>query len=180
VKTRTNSNKFLAYLRELAAFRESYAKTRNIPRNRVFKDDAMVELASTKPTTQEDLSKSRLLLREARKGDIAEGILNAIKTVNAMDVDSYPRLPKVNDKLQVNPALADLLRVLLKAKSERSDVAQKMIASTAELDALAAGQRDVPSLKGWRMDVFGSDALRLCEGKVGLAVKGNKVKLFEL
>jgi len=178
--TRTNSNKFLAYLRELAAFRESYAKTRNIPRNRVFKDDAMVELASTKPTTQEDLSKSRLLLREARKGDIAEGILNAIKTVNAMDVDSYPRLPKVNDKLQVNPALADLLRVLLKAKSERSDVAQKMIASTAELDALAAGQRDVPSLKGWRMDVFGSDALRLCEGKVGLAVKGNKVKLFEL
>jgi len=55
-----------------------------------------------------------------------------------------------------------------------------MIASTAELDALAAGQRNVPSLKGWRMDVFGSDALRLCEGSVGLAVKGNKVKLFEL
>ena len=180
VKTRTNSNKFLAYLRELAAFRESYAKKRNIPRNLVFKDDAMVELASTKPTTHEDLNKSRLLLREARKGDIADGILNAIKTVNAMDADSYPRLPKVNDKLQVNPALADLLRVLLKAKSERSDVAQKMIASTAELDALAAGQRDVPALKGWRMDVFGSDALRLCEGKVGLAVKGNKVKLFEL
>jgi ribonuclease D len=63
----------LAYLRELAAFRESYAKTRNIPRNRVFKDDAMIELASTKPATQEDLNKSRLLLREARKGDIAEG-----------------------------------------------------------------------------------------------------------
>ena len=97
-----------------------------------------------------------------------------------MDAENYPRLPKVNDKLQVNPALADLLRVLLKAKSERSDVAQKMIASTAELDALAAGQRDVPSLRGWRMDVFGLDALRLCEGKVGLAVKGNKVKLFEL
>ena len=180
VKTRANSNKFLAYVRELAAFRESYAKTRNIPRNRVFKDDAMVELASTKPSMQEDLNQSRLLLREARKGDIAEGILNAIKIVNAMDAENYPRLPKVNDKLQVNPALADLLRVLLKAKSERSDVAQKMIASTAELDALAAGQRDVPSLRGWRMDVFGLDALRLCEGKVGLAVKGNKVKLFEL
>ena len=180
VKTRTNSNKFLAYLRELAAFRESYAKTRNIPRNRVFKDDAMIELASTKPATQEDLNKSRLLLREARKGDIADGILTAIKTVNAMDADTYPKPPKVNDKLQVNSAVADLLRVLLKAKSERSDVAQKMIASTAELDALAAGQRDVPSLKGWRMDVFGSDALRLCDGKVGLAVKGSKVKLFEL
>ena len=180
IKTRTSSNKFLAYLRELAAFREQYAQTRNVPRNRVYKDDAMVELASTKPTTQEDLSKSRLLLREARKGEISDGILNAIKTVNAMDPETFPKLPKSNDKLQVNPALADLLRVLLKAKSEGSDVAQKMIANTSELDALAGGQRDLPSLKGWRMDVFGSDALRLCEGRVGLAVKGNKVKLFEL
>ena len=180
IKTRTISNKFLAYVRELAAFREQYAQTRNVPRNRVYKDDAIVELASTKPTTQEDLSKSRLLLREARKGEIADGILTAIKTVNAIDPETFPKLPRVNDKLQVNPALADLLRVLLKAKSERSDVAQKMIANTSELDALAAGQRDLPSLKGWRMDVFGSDALRLCEGKVGLAVKGNKVKLFEL
>ena len=180
IKTRTSSNKFLAYVRELAAFREQYAQTRNVPRNRVYKDDAMVELASTKPTTQEDLSKSRLLLREARKGEISDGILNAIKTVNAMDPETFPKLPKSNDKLQVNPALADLLRVLLKAKSEGSDVAQKMIANTSELDALAGGQRDLPSLKGWRMDIFGSDALRLCEGRVGLAVKGNKVKLFEL
>ena len=180
LKMRTSSPRFLAIAKELASFREAFAQDRNIPRSRVYKDDALMELASTKPTSHQDLGKSRLLLREARKGDIAEGILNAIKTGNAMDADSYPRLPKVNDKLQVNPALADLLRVLLKAKSERSDVAQKMIASTAELDALAAGQRDVPSLKGWRMDVFGSDALRLCEGKVGLAVKGNKVKLFEL
>ena len=180
IKTRTSSNKFLAYVRELAAFREQYAQTRNVPRNRVYKDDAMVELASTKPITHEDLSKSRLLLREARKGEISDGILNAIKTVNAMDPETFPKLPKSSDKLQVNPALADLLRVLLKAKSEGSDVAQKMIANTSELDALAGGQRDLPSLKGWRMDVFGSDALRLCEGRVGLAVKGNKVKLFEL
>tara|TARA_B100000780_G_C21099915_1_gene443826 strand:- start:503 stop:1660 length:1158 start_codon:yes stop_codon:yes gene_type:complete len=180
IKTRTSSNKFLAFVRELAAFRENYAQNRNIPRNRVYKDDAMVELASTKPTTYEDLSKSRLLQREARKGEIADGIINAIKTVNAMDPEIFPKLPKFNDKLQVNPALADLLRVLLKAKSELSDVAQKMIANSSELDALAAGQRDLPSLKGWRMDVFGSDALRLCEGKVGLAVKGNKIKLFEL
>ena len=180
IKTRTSSNKFLAFVRELAAFRENYAQNRNIPRNRVYKDDAMVELASTKPTTYEDLSKSRLLQREARKGEIADGIINAIKIVNAMDPEIFPKLPKFNDKLQVNPALADLLRVLLKAKSELSDVAQKMIANSSELDALAAGQRDLPSLKGWRMDVFGSDALRLCEGKVGLAVKGNKIKLFEL
>ena len=180
VKTRTNSRIFLAYVRELAAFRERYAKSKNIPRNRVYKDDALVELASTKPISHDDLNKSRLLLREARKGAIADGIIQASKTVASMSPENFPKPVAINEKLQVNPALADLLRVLLKAKSERSDVAQKMIANVAELDALAAGQRDLSCLSGWRLDVFGSDALRLCEGKVGLAVKGNKVKLIDL
>ena len=180
VKTRTNSGIFLAYVRELAAFREHYAKSKNIPRNRVYKDDALVELASTKPISHDDLNKSRLLLREARKGAIADGIIQASKTVASMSPENFPKPVAINEKLQVNPALADLLRVLLKAKSERSDVAQKMIANVAELDALAAGQRDLSCLSGWRLDVFGSDALRLCEGKVGLAVKGNKVKLIDL
>ena len=73
VKTRTNSGKFLAIVRELAKFRETYAQTKNIPRNRVVKDDALLELASTKPKSLKDLGRSRLLLRDARKGEIAEG-----------------------------------------------------------------------------------------------------------
>ena len=114
IKTRTNSNKFLAFIRELAAFRETYAQSKNIPRNRVMKDDALLELASSKPSSIDDLSKSRLILREARKGEIAVGILAAIKTVAAMEPENFPKSPKTNEKLQVNPALADLLRVLLK------------------------------------------------------------------
>ena len=180
VKNRSSSRAYLSYIRELAAFRELYAQSKNIPRNRVFKDDALLELASSKPTNLEALSKSRLILREARKGDIAYGILEAIKTVAAMKPENFPKLPKSKEKLQVNPALADLLRVLLKAKSEESDVAQKMIATVSELDALAAGERDLPSLKGWRLEVFGKDALKLCLGEVGLCLNGNKVQLFTL
>ena len=180
IKIRSSSRVYLSYIRELAAFRELYAQSKNIPRNRVFKDDALLELASSKPTNLEALSKSRLILREARKGDIAYGILEAIKTVAAMNPENFPKLPKSKEKLQVNPALADLLRVLLKAKSEESDVAQKMIATVSELDALAAGERDLPSLKGWRLKVFGKDALRLCLGEVGLCLNGNKVQLFTL
>ena len=180
IKIRSGSRVYLSYIRELAAFRELYAQSKNIPRNRVFKDDALLELASSKPTNLEALSKSRLILREARKGDIAYGILEAIKTVAAMKPENFPKLPKSKEKLQVNPALADLLRVLLKAKSEESDVAQKMIATVSELDALAAGERDLPSLKGWRLKVFGKDALRLCLGEVGLCLIGNKVQLFTL
>jgi len=181
LKTRTNSGRFLAIARELARFREGYAQSRNIPRTRVYKDDALLELASTKPADHQDLSRSRLLLREARRGEIAEGILAAVKEGLNAPQDTLPK-PENNgrDKLQVNPALADLLRVLLKARCEQEKVAQKLIASAADLDALAAGMRDVAALSGWRARVFGDDAVRLCEGKLGLAAKGASVQVIEV
>lgn len=180
VKTRTNSARFLAIVRELAAFREAHAQTNNVPRNRVFKDDALVELASTKPKNAGDLGGSRLLLREARKGAIAEGILDAVQKGLNCPTDKMPQPDRSRDKLQVNPALADLLRVLLKAKTETSGVAAKLIAPSADLDAIAAGQRDVAALSGWRKEVFGEDALRLCDGEIALRAKGQNVEVVEL
>lgn len=180
VKIRTTTPKFLAIVRELARFREGYAQSRNVPRNRVFKDDALVELASTKPKTMQDLGRSRLLLREARKGEIADGILAAVAAGLACKPDDMPKADRTREKLQVNPALADLLRVLLKAKTESSGVAPKLIAPAADLDAIAAGERDVPALTGWRQEVFGADALRLCDGEIALAAKGNSVKIVNL
>ncbi|MGJ8627819.1 MAG: ribonuclease D [Sulfitobacter sp.] len=180
VKTRTNSTKFLAIVRELAAFREEYAQARNIPRNRVYKDDALVELASLKPSNYEELSRARLLLRDARKGDIADGILAAIKAGIACKTADMPQPDRSREKLQVNPALADLLRVLLKAKTESAGVAAKLIAPASDLDGIAAGLRDMPAMKGWRLEVFGNDALRLCEGKIALTAKGNDVKVVEV
>lgn len=180
VKTRTNSTKFLAIVRELAAFREEYAQARNIPRNRVYKDDALVELASLKPSNHEELSRARLLLRDARKGDIADGILARIKAGIACKTSDMPQPDRSREKLQVNPALADLLRVLLKAKTESAGVAAKLIAPASDLDGIAAGLRDMPAMKGWRLEVFGNDALRLCEGKIALTAKGNDVKVVEV
>jgi ribonuclease D len=181
VKTRTNSGRFLAVVKELARFREGYAQSRDVPRSRVYKDDALLELASTKPANMQDLSRSRLLLREARRGEIAEGILAAVKAGLEMPADDVPK-PPVNgrEKLQVNPALADLLRVLLKARSEDTRVAQRLIASAADLDFRAAGRRDVPALNGWRAEVFGADAIRLCDGKLALAAKGQSVRVIEV
>mgnify|MGYP001793832390 FL=1 len=180
VKTRTHSPKFLALVKELAAFRERFAQERNIPRNRVYKDDALVELASNKPKSLEDLGRSRLLLREARKGDIADGILAAVQAGLAMPANDMPQPDRSREKLQVNPALADLLRVLLKAKTESAGVAAKLIATAADLAALAAGERDVAALKGWRSEVFGEDALRLCDGRVALAAQGDAVRIVPL
>jgi ribonuclease D len=180
IKTRTNSGRFLAIVKELARFRETYARDRNIPRSRVYKDDALLELASTKPRSLDDLGRSRLLLREARKGEIADGILEAVRRGLEMPADEVPTPDTSRDQLQVNGALADLLRVLLKAKSEEAGVAAKLIASASELDEIAAGIRTVPSLKGWRAKVFGDDALRLCSGKVALTANGRAVEIVEL
>ncbi len=181
LKTRTNSGTFLAIARELARFRETHAQSRNVPRNRVFKDDALMELASVKPRDMKELGRSRLLLREARKGDIAEGILAAIKSGLAVPKDQQPRPARSSrDKLQVNPALADLLRVLLKARCEQEKVAQKLIANAADLDALAAGKRDIAALRGWRAQVFGNDAVKLCEGKLALTARGTRVETIEV
>jgi ribonuclease D len=180
VRTRTTSARFLGIVRELAKFREIYAQARNIPRTRVYKDDALVELASTKPATLNDLSRSRLLLRDARKGEIADGILAAVAAGQAADAASLPEVDGERDKMVVNPALADLLRVLLKAKAEAEGVAQKLIATASELDEIAAGRRDLPALMGWRREVFGEDALKLVAGQIALAAKGSDVVLVPL
>lgn len=177
VKTRTTSGRFLAIVRELARFREGYAQNKNIPRSRIFKDDALLELASTKPATLDELNKSRLLLREARRGDIADGIITAVRAGLDCKPEDVPHVSEESAQLQVNTALADLLRVLLKAKSEETGVAAKLIASSSDLDRIAAGKRDVPALTGWRLDVFGKDALRLAKGEVALTAAGASVRL---
>lgn len=180
VKTRTTSGRFLAIVKELARFRESYAQMNNVPRSRVMKDDALLELASTRPTNAEELGRSRLLMREGRKTEIADGILAAIKSGMEMRTEDMPRPDTSRDQLQVNPALADLLRVLLKAKSESLGVAPRLIASASELDSIAAGQRDLPVLRGWRAEAFGDDAIRLCRGEIALSAKGHEVRVVTL
>ncbi|MEZ5796543.1 MAG: ribonuclease D [Paracoccaceae bacterium] len=180
IKTRTSSGRFLAIVKELARFREAYAQAQNVPRSRVMKDDALLELASTKPQSAEELGRSRLLLREGRKPEIAEGILAAVKAGMEMKPEDMPKVDPQKDQPQVNGALADLLRVLLKAKSESLGVAPRLIASSAELDAIASGGREVEALRGWRREAFGDDALRLCKGEVALSAKGSEIRIVRL
>ena len=180
IKTRTTSGRFLAVVKELARFRESYCQSHNIPRSRVMKDDALLELASTRPANHEELGRSRLLMREGRKPDIADGIIAAVKAGMETKPEDLPRPDAVREQLQVNPALADLLRVLLKAKSEGLGVAARLIASSSDLDLIASGQRDVAALSGWRAETFGEDALRLCRGEIALTAKGSEVRVVKI
>ncbi len=181
IKTRNSSGKHLAVVQELAKFREETARSRNVPRNRILKDDAILELASTRPGSIGDLSKSRLLLREARKGQMAEDILAAVARGRAMQAEDMPRPKAAPARRQGSEGLMELLKVLLKAKSEDAGVAQKLVASTSDLEDLAYGDLDdLKVLSGWRKIVFGADALRLRSGEIALSANGSAVKIVDL
>ena len=180
LKMRNPSPRFVAIARSLAAFRERYAQETDVPRARVVKDDALLELAALKPKDHAELGKVRLLLREARRGAIADGILAAVAEGVAVPREDLPDPPSHKARDQVNGALADLLRVLLKAKSEGEGVAPKLIASASDLDDIASGERDGPWAQGWRRTVFGEDALRLCDGTIALACRGHEVRIVAL
>ena len=180
LKMRSPTPRFVAIARALAAFREIHARETDVPRSRVFKDDALLELASLKPKDASELGKARLLLREARRGPIADGILAAVAEGVAEPREALPEPPASRARDQMNAALADLLRVLLKAKAEAEGVAAKLVASASDLDDIASGARDGAWARGWRGEVFGQDALRLCEGEIALACEGRRVRIVRL
>jgi ribonuclease D len=181
LKTRSTSGKVLAAAQCLAAWREREAQARDVPRSRILKDDALLEIAASRPTTVEELNASRLLQREGRKGPAAEAILAALREAEEMPPEARP---DVEERPQPRPgaaALVELLKVLLKAKSDETGVAQRLIASAVDLEALAADDApDVPALHGWRRAVFGEDALRLKAGEIALTATPKGVRIVAL
>jgi ribonuclease D len=181
VKARSHSPKYLAVVRALAQWRETSAQARDVPRSRVLKDDALLEIASARPKTPEELGKLRLIQREARRPEVASGIVAAVAEGEACPPDDRPSLPPAPQRRQGSAAISDMLRVFLKARAEKLGVASKLIASSADLDALAGEENpDLPALKGWRREVFGDDALRVMSGKLGLVARPGGVELIEV
>ncbi|SET04636.1 ribonuclease D [Oceanicella actignis] len=181
LKTRSSSDKFLAVAKALAAWRERRAQERNIPRNRLLKDDALLEIASNRPKTLEELGRSRLLLREARKGDVAQEILAAVAEGEATPPEKRPRPPEPAQNRPGTGALVDLLKVLLKARAEEMGVAPKLLASTEDLTRLANDDEpDVPALRGWRRKAFGELALQLRRGEIALSASRKGIEIVEL
>ena len=141
-----------------------------------------MELAASRPKDLESLSKSRLLTRENRNGEAAKSILDALADMKAGNI---PPPTKPKDSHRPTPgqsAVAELLRTLLRAKAADADVAARLIASSADLDRLAVetNPTDLSALNGWRLEVFGEDALRLKAGKIALSAGPKGVKVVEL
>ncbi len=181
IKSRNGNGRFLAVLREVTAWREREARARDVPRNRILRDEALIEIAHHTPSTPGDLARTRGLGRNLAEGSAGGQILQAVARGLAVPESECPEADAKRDVPRGVGPVADLLKVLLKMKCDQGDVAQKLVASSADVDLIAAdGEKaDVRALHGWRRQVFGEDALRLRNGELSLAISGRKVVLVD-
>jgi ribonuclease D len=179
LKTRVRKPKELAILIEVASWREHEARTRDVPRGRVLKDDVIGDIAIQAPTTMERLAGLRSLPRGFERSKWGEAILEAVKRGIARDPKTLPRLERAKPVIN-GQATVELLKVLLRMTSERHGVAAKVIATVDDLDRIAADDgADVPAMHGWRRELFGEKALALKQGRLMLAVEKNRVVTVE-
>jgi ribonuclease D len=181
LRPRTNNRRMLGLLRAAVAWREREAQRINIPRQRLIKDESLLEMAAVAPTTPEALSRIRGVTRGFAEGRTGTGLLAALQEALALPDAELPAAPRGREGAKPSPALVSLLKVLLAAKCEEHHVAPKLLASSEELDRLAAeDEPDLPVLHGWRREVFGEDALALKSGRITLGVDGKRVKLVRV
>jgi ribonuclease D len=182
IKARSPKPRFLAVLREVTAWRETEAQRKDLPRNRILRDEALVEIAHNSPKTTNDLARIRGLGQRLAEGNAGESILKAVEAGRNLPDHECPVVPRGPNLPRGIGPVTDLLKVLLKMKCEQQDVAQKLIASVDDLEKIAAygEQADVSALTGWRRPLFGQDALNLREGKLALVINGLTLELVEI
>ncbi len=179
LRPRTANRRQLGLLRAVAAWREREAQRANIPRQRILKDETLLEIAATAPETPEALARARGVSEGFARGRMGAAPLAAIAEARALPEAALPLAQVGRDGPRPSPALVALLKVLLAAKCEAHHVAPKLVASSEDIDRLAT--EDTPAVRalhGWRREVFGADALALKDGMIALGVEGRRVRLI--
>lgn len=181
IRLKTGTPRYLARLKILAAWREEKAVKENRARGRILKDDILSEIAYQNPKSSEDLAHIRQLPDRYRKGEGAEILFTLLKRANELPENQCPVLEKPKQGESMDPGVLDLLRVLLRLKGEELKVAEKLIATSRDLEALATAEEnaDVKCLYGWRYDVFGKDALSFLKGQSQFMIRDKKLILHQ-
>jgi len=181
LRPRSNNRRYLGMVRALAAWREREAQRVNIPRQRLLRDESLLEIAASVPSTPEELARARNVSRGFAEGRSGTALLSAIAEAKSLPDETLPPASRGNrDAPRSSPALVALLKVLLGAKCEEHDVAPRLVASAEDLDRIALGENDVDTLRGWRRDLFGADAINLREGRIALGFEGTRIRLINI
>jgi ribonuclease D len=177
---RLRKSKEVAVLMEVAAWREREAQTRDVPRGRILKDDALIDVAVSAPRSTEALGRLRSIPNGFERSRTGADILEAVERGLTRDPATVP-MPERSRGRGAAGAVVELLKVLLKAVAEQEGVAPKIIATVEELEAIAESDTaDVPALHGWRRSLFGEKALALKNGQLGLVLERSRVVVRDL
>jgi ribonuclease D len=181
LKSRLRKPAELAVLKFVAAWREREARSRNVPRSRVLKDDAIYEIAQQQPKDTEAMSRLRTIPKGWERSASGAAIIEAVNAALALPKTEMPHAPRHVHVPEGTAAAVELLKVLLKLISDREGVAAKIIANTDDLEKIASeGEKaEVAALHGWRRELFGETALKLINGGVGLRFVNKKVEAVE-
>jgi ribonuclease D len=183
LKPRTSNKRFLAALAGVAAWREQEAQSRDVPRNRVLKDEVLLELASNPPEDGEALEHIRAVPKGFAASKMGKSLLDALAEArNAPPPElPVPEPERKRRKHEAAPAAVDLLKTLLRLRAEEARVAPRLIANADDIERLAAGEDDgVAALAGWRYEVFGKDAVALRKGQLAIALEKGEAVIVEL
>ena len=182
LKPRTGNKRFLALLAAVAAWREREAQTRDIPRNRVLKDEVLLEIAANTPEDGETLERIRAVPKGFAASRMGKSLLEAIAEAKNAPPPELPAEPeRKRRRREPSPSAVDLLKTLLRLRAQETGVAPRLIANADDIERLAAGEDDgVAALSGWRYDVFGKDAVALRKGQLAIALENGEAVIVEL
>ncbi|MCL6706773.1 ribonuclease D [Pseudomonas sp. R2.Fl] len=182
LKMRLRKPQELAVMKYVAAWREREARSRNVPRQRVLKDDAIFEIAQQQPKDAEALGRLRTIPKGWERSTAGSAIVEAVNAALALPKADMPQVPRHGHAPDGAASAVELLKVLLRLISEKHGVAAKMIANSDDLDKIAieGEQADVPAMHGWRRELFGDAALKLIDGGIALRFAGKRVEAMEL
>ena len=172
--------KALAILRELAAWRENEARQRNKPRGSILRDEILVEVARRAPSTPATLRGLRgFHSRELERS--SEQILATVERALALPKTEWPE-PARPAAESAPTGLVEVLQAVLRVRAEQAHMAPALLATTADLEALAArhgtpAAEELPILQGWRRKIAGEPLLRLLEGRAALRVDPGSLRL---
>lgn len=176
LKIKTRERRVLAVLREVAAWREKEAQRRDVPRNRVIRDETLVDMAVHTPKDEAGLKKIRNMPGDIVKGKYAAQLLQAITRGKSVPPEDCPVATKKDRFPSDLVPVLEMLKMLLRIQASEHNVAAKLITSVADLEQLAQDDKaDIPVLKGWRYQVFGQEALDLKRGKITLGLENNRI-----
>ncbi|MGQ2903012.1 MAG: ribonuclease D [Neoaquamicrobium sediminum] len=181
LKMRVRKPQELAVVQAVAAWREREARERNVPRGRVLKDDAIFEIAQQGPRDTTALGRLRTTPKGWERSATATALLGIVNAALDLPKEELPKLPKFVQQPEGTGAAAELLKVLLKLVAEQQGVAPKVLASSDDIEKIAAAgeEADVPAMQGWRREVFGERALSLVRGEIALKFHKRKIAIFE-